>query len=110
MRRAVTFGVGFALQLAAMAISGEAYAAPETFNTALPVGKGDFVFREQLLYRKASDDPSPADRDLEVLGGISVLGYGATSDLGCLGAARRALNRRLPRAGSGSSRESRSSL
>jgi len=72
-----------ALVLLAAATGGprEAHAAPETFNTALPVGTGDFVFREQFLYMKASDDPSPADRNLEVLGGISVLGYGATSDL-----------------------------
>ncbi len=58
-----------------------AQAAPETFNTALPIAKGDFVFREQFLYRKASDDPSPADRELEVLGAISVLGYGVSADL-----------------------------
>ena len=68
-----------------MGVLREVHAAPETFNTALPVGKGDFVFREQFLYRKASDDPSAADRDLEVLGGISVLGYGATSDLALFG-------------------------
>jgi hypothetical protein len=68
-----------------MVISGEAYAAPETFNTALPVAKGEFIFREQFLYRKASDDPSAAERDLEVLGGISVLGYGATGDLALFG-------------------------
>lgn len=76
-----------ALVLLAAAIGGlrEANAAPETFNTALPVGRGDFVFREQLLYTKASDDPSPADRNLKVLGSISVLGYGATSDLALFG-------------------------
>lgn len=76
-----------ALVLLAAATGGlrEAHAAPETFNTALPVGKGDFVFREQFLYMKASDDPSPADRNLEVLGGISVLGYGTTSDLALFG-------------------------
>ncbi len=75
------------LVLLADAIGGllEAHAAPETFNTALPVGKGDFVFREQFLFIKVSDDPSPADRNLEVLGGISVLGYGATSDLALFG-------------------------
>jgi hypothetical protein len=73
--------------LVAAAIGGsrEAHAAPETFNTALPVGKGDFVFREQFLYFKASDDPSPMDRNLEVLGGVSVLGYGVTSDLAIFG-------------------------
>ncbi len=64
-----------------MGVLREAHAAPQTFNTALPVAKGEFVFREQFLFRKASDDPSPADRNLKVRGGISVLGYGATSDV-----------------------------
>jgi hypothetical protein len=73
------------LLVAATGSLREAHAAPETFNTALPVGRGDFVFREQFLYMKASDDPSPEDRNLEVLGGISVLGYGATSDLALFG-------------------------
>ncbi len=85
LNRTVTFAVSFALQLVTMGVLREAQAAPETFNTALPVGKGDFIFREQFLYIKASDDPSPADRNLEVLGGISVLGYGATSDLALFG-------------------------
>lgn len=80
-------GPALGLILAAVAIGGstQAYAAPETFNTALPVGKGDFVFREQFLAIKASDDPSPADRNLEVLGGVSVIGYGVTSDLAIFG-------------------------
>lgn len=64
---------------------GTSHAAPQTFNTALPVAKGSFVFREQFLYQKASDDPSAADRNLEVLGGVSVLGYGVTSDLALFG-------------------------
>ena len=34
--------------------AGAAWAAPETFNTALPVAKGEFVFREQFFYKKAS--------------------------------------------------------
>lgn len=69
---------------AALATS-EARAAPETFDTALPVAKGEFVYREQFFYRTASDDPSAAGRDLEVLGGISVLGYGATGELALFG-------------------------
>jgi hypothetical protein len=77
--------LGLMLVAAAIGGSREAHAAPETFNTALPVGKGDFVFREQFLYFKASDDPSPMDRNLEVLGGVSVLGYGVTSDLAIFG-------------------------
>jgi hypothetical protein len=51
----------------------------------LPVAKGEFIFREQFLYKKASDDPSPADREVKVLGGISVLGYGVTGDLTVFG-------------------------
>ena len=61
-------------------------AAPQTFNTALPVAKGEFVFREQGVYARGSDDPSPADREIEVLGAISVLGYGVTPDLAVFGA------------------------
>lgn len=85
LRRAVTLAIGFALHLVMIGSPGEVAAAPETFNTALPVAKGEFIFREQFLYRKASDDPSAADGDLEVLGGVSVLGYGATSDLALFG-------------------------
>ncbi len=60
-------------------------AAPQTFHTALPVAEDEFVFREQFVYRKATDDPSPADRELQVLGGVSVLGYGVTGDLAVFG-------------------------
>ncbi len=62
------------------------HAAPQTFNTALPVAKGEFVFREQFVYRKAGGDPSAAGREVEVLGAISVLGYGVTPDLAIFGA------------------------
>jgi len=85
MRHLLVATLALVLLVAATWGLREAHAAPETFNTALPVGRGDFVFREQFLYIKASDDPSPADRNLEVLGGISVLGYGATSDLALFG-------------------------
>lgn len=77
------FGVVL-LSLSALA-PGRAEGAPQTFNTALPVAKGEFVFRQQFLYRKAEGDPSAANRDLEVLGGVSVLGYGATGDLALFG-------------------------
>lgn len=68
-----------------LAMPGTSHAAPQTFNTALPVAEGNFVFREQFLYQKASDDPSAADRNLKVLGGVSVLGSGVTSDLALFG-------------------------
>ncbi len=60
-------------------------AAPQTFNTALPVAEGEFIFREQFFYKKASDDPSPADREVAVVGAISVLGYGVTGNLAVFG-------------------------
>lgn len=72
---------GAATLFALVASASAAWAAPETFNTALPVAKGEFIFREQFLYKKAGEDPSAADRELEVLGGISALGYGVTGDL-----------------------------
>lgn len=76
---------GAAALLVALTWTGPAEAAPETFNTALPVAKGEFLFREQFLYKRASDDPGPANREVEVLGGISVLGYGVTGDLAVFG-------------------------
>ncbi|HZD52936.1 MAG TPA: transporter [Woeseiaceae bacterium] len=72
---------GLVLLATAIGASREAQAAPETFNTALPVAKGELIFREQFLYRKKGDDRGAADREIEVLGGISVLGHGATGDL-----------------------------
>jgi len=68
------------------ALVSTAHAAPQTFNTALPVARGEFVFREQFVYRTAGDDPSAADREVEVLGAISVLGYGITPALAVFGA------------------------
>lgn len=62
-----------------------ARAAPQTFNSALPVADGEFVLRGQFFHRKASSDPSPADRKVEVLGGIAVLGYGVTHDFAVFG-------------------------
>ncbi len=69
----------------ALALLNAAHAAPITFNTALPVAEDHFVFREQFLGQRAADDPSAANREVEVLGGISVLGYGITSDLALFG-------------------------
>ena len=78
-----------ALALAALATlaspAGAVRAASETFNSALPVPKGEFIFREQFLYKRVADDPGPADREVTVGGGISVLGYGITGDLAVFG-------------------------
>lgn len=62
-------------------LSFTARAAPQTFNNALPVAEGEFVVREQFIYRRADANPGPADRQLRILGALSVLGYGATGKL-----------------------------
>lgn len=62
-----------------------AQAAPQSFNTALPVAQGEFVFREQFVLDQSGDDPSGADRDRTTWSLVSVLGYGATPDLALFG-------------------------
>ena len=67
-------------------------AAPITFNTALPVAEGEFVFREQIVLDRATDDPSGAERErsrgwfftnswARVSGVDSVLWYGPHIEL-----------------------------
>jgi len=65
--------------------SGMALSAPMTFNTALPVAEGEFVFREQLVLDRSGDDPGSAGRDRTAWSAISVLGYGADADLALFG-------------------------
>ena len=67
--------------LLSIGLTPAGHSAPQTFNTALPVAKSEFVFREQLFRHRASDDPSAAARDLEVLGSVSVLGAGIFRNL-----------------------------
>ncbi|MDE2112904.1 MAG: transporter [Alphaproteobacteria bacterium] len=66
--------------ICATAVTSKAFAAAETFNTALPVARGDFVYRQQILVMEASGDPTPLNRDERAWGGVSVLGYGVTPD------------------------------
>lgn len=77
--------LGCAMVAAATIAPGVSQAASQTFNTALPVAEGNWVFREQFLYLKASDDPNAADRNLKVFGGVSMFGYGVSSDLALFG-------------------------
>ncbi|MEW8474683.1 MAG: transporter [Candidatus Thiodiazotropha endolucinida] len=52
--------------------------APITFNTALPVAKGEFVAREQLVVNQSGDDPSGANRDRTEAAAVTALGYGVS--------------------------------
>src|SRR3972149_11105416 len=71
--------------LTALNAVGIAWSAPITFNTALPVHAGGFVWREMFIYDKNSRDPSAANRDVKVSGLISVLSYGVTRDFALFG-------------------------
>ncbi len=62
-----------------------AHAAPITFNTALPVSKGEIILREQLIVSQSSDSLRGVDRDVTVIKGVSVIGYGAARGLAVFG-------------------------
>ena len=57
------------------AVTG-ALAGPITSSSALPVDTGGLIFRGQGKLIRASDDPSPMDRDLTVWAAPTVLVYG----------------------------------
>lgn len=78
-RNAVPGWLGWAAVLAIGAPSALS-AAPVTFNTALPVAEGEWLWREQFIALRAADDAGPIDRELDVLGGLTVLGYGVNRD------------------------------
>lgn len=73
--------------LMAVAFAPAVIAAPQSFNTALPVAEGEFVFREQFVLDRSGDDPSGAGRDREAWSFVSVLGYGIDPDLSVFAAA-----------------------
>lgn len=64
---------------------GNALGAPITFNTALPVAKGEFLFREQLIVNQSGDDPANLDRKRTTKAAVSVLGYGVNGKLALFG-------------------------
>jgi len=53
-------------------------AASITSQVALPVPEDEWIVRGLALHRRASDDPSPMDRELRVSGAVSVVGYGVS--------------------------------
>lgn len=56
------------------------HAAPNSFNTALPVAEGEFIWREQAVVRERSDD-APMQREVSIRALVSVLGYGVNARL-----------------------------
>ena len=70
---------------ASLLICGHALAAPITFNTALPVAKGEFVIREQIVINQSGSDPGGADRDRSEAAVVTALGYGLTGEWALFG-------------------------
>lgn len=58
--------------------SSHTAAAPITFNTALPVAKGEFVVHEQLIVNQSGTDPGGTGRDRSEVAAVTALGYGLT--------------------------------
>lgn len=74
---------GCFLSAATVAIlSGNAWAAPVTFNTALPVSQEMVIWREQFVYKESEDAAGQKQTAATVM---SVLGYGVTPDLAVFG-------------------------
>ncbi len=71
------------LALAAMlgAMPGAARAQGINTNVALPVAKGEGIWRSQLRARVATDDPSSLDREIQTLVASQTLVYGITPRL-----------------------------
>ena len=62
-------------------IISKAFAAPVTFNTALPVAEGEAIIRIQSRYLRSTGDPTAMDRELSVWAVPIVFAYGVTKDL-----------------------------
>lgn len=70
-----------ALLALALAMPGWAAAAPISFNSALPVARDEFVWRQQMRWQHADDAGRGADRSMRATAAISVLGYGVSHKL-----------------------------
>lgn len=54
-----------------------AHAGPITFNTALPVHEDEIILRQQVVWFRCHEDPTPLGREVNVVAAPSVLVYGA---------------------------------
>jgi len=69
------YAAAFALTCIAFFSRGAA-AGPITFNTALPVHSDEIIVREQLIWKRATNDPTSMNRTLDVVAVPSVFVYG----------------------------------
>ncbi len=79
------FLVALAWTPALVAGTSSSEAGPITFNSALPVAKGEFILRGQAILTRSTGDPGSTNRDLRVLTIPTVLAYGATRNLALFG-------------------------
>lgn len=96
MMRSSSPSVGVSMLIGALLLTGVSWvqSAPNTFNTALPVAEGQYLWREQLVLRERSDN-RPMDRDVSVQALGSVLGYGVTSRFAVFGMVPYFFNKEL---------------
>ncbi len=73
------------LSLLLVTMTSSALAAPITFNTALPVAKEEFLFRQQFIVMQSGDDPSEAKRDRSETISATTLAYGISNRLALFG-------------------------
>lgn len=71
--------------LVGISAANVAWSAPVTFNTALPVAKGEYLVRQQFIINQSGDDPSILDRDRSSKTAVTVLGYGFNRKLALFG-------------------------
>lgn len=64
-----------------VALAGPVFAQGINTNVALPVAQGEGIWRSQLRYTRATDDPSPADREIRTLVAPQTLVVGVTPRL-----------------------------
>ena len=86
--------------LLALWIGGEARAQGINTNVALPVAEGEVIWRSQLRFQRATDDPSPLDRELDRIIAPQTLVYGVTPRLSVFSTAPILAHRELESGGS----------
>jgi len=73
------------LMLTILIKSTAIFSAPITFNTALPVAKGEYLARLQFIVNQSGTDQSPLERNRNTKTAVTVLGYGVNSKLALFG-------------------------
>lgn len=75
----------FVSLIVGISATSSVWSAPVTFNTALPVGGGEFVARELVVVSESGRDSSGTNHDRSATSFVSVLGYGVTNKLALFG-------------------------